>query len=603
MFAALWSAAALAAVFAPVDDYFGISLPYVPPPSSLDLRTEGDALGPLMGLSVSNRIAEARQDPRLAALSEFLQQGNLPLAAMALENIRRTSSPQLWSQLPLGDVYYEMGWFPQAAEFCEQALAFNPSLEGARRVLVAAHIQARKPDAALAAAQKYAALRTDEPLAHYLLARALHAAGRTNDALRAVDSALLLDERRADALQMKAQMLLDAKRPRDAAEAALKCRQVQGLANTEITLLLGRAFAAMSERETAGKYLREAATGKTPRLDAVLTLARFLENTDRKEAITILEAALEKENDSSVLHAELARLYAAELRLADAARERGAAAFLEGRTDDALEAVLDATAADPKHPVNYVKASALLQQRGELKAAENMSAQALAKFPRDPEVVIRHARVLAATGRLDDACKLLDSAPPEVRQHQPVLIERARLHAAKREHRQALELLEPILQITKIPEAFSLAGKWRLETGDIRAARDAYARGLRLVPLNAEMLNGYNYTAMLGGAAPADLLPMARKAAELAPGDPAIADTLGWILAESGGTGEALHILRDVITKLPGNPSATYHLALALSRDGQTDAATKRLREIIGGGKNFPERKDAQSLLDRIAPP
>lgn len=594
----------LAAVFAPIEGYFGVTLPYVPPPSSLDLRVEGDALNSLMRATVSNRLEEARQDPRLAALTEYFQQGNLPLAAMALENIRRTSPPGTWAQLPLGDVYFEMGWYAQAAEFCGQALTVKPDLEGVRRVQVASLILAKQPAAAVAAARGYAEQRRDDPLAHILLARAELSEGRTNEAFHAVAQALLLDERRLDAWQLKAQLLLDARKPKEALEAALKCRQLLGAENPEIALLLGRSFAALNERAQAEKFLREAAGGsQQPRLEASLTLARFLENTDRKAAIKMLEAVREKYAGTAAVHSDLARLYAADLRLADAAHERGAAAFLDGRTDDALEAVLDAVAADPDRVDNHVKASALLQQRGELKAAVKMAQQALVEFPDNADVTARLAVALAADGRLDDAAKLLDGALDSVRESEQVRIERARLYAAGKDYAKALQLLEPLLAASPGAGTCLLAGKWRLETGDTRGARDAYARGLRMSPADAQMINGFVYSTMLGGAPAADLLPMARKAVELAPGDAAVADTLGWVLAESGGHTEALHILEGVVAKMPDNPSAQYHHALALARSGKPALAEPKLRVLVNSGKKFPELKSAQELLTTIATP
>lgn len=595
----LCAACAHGAVFAPTEGHFGISLPYVPPPSALDLRVDGDALGPLMEAS-TNRVFTARQDPRLTALADHFQQGNLPMAAMTMENIRGGSPPGVWSQLPLGDVYYEMGWYAQAVEFCEQALTFKPDLDNVRRVLVASLIQARRGDAAVAAARKYTELRGDDAVAHYLLARALYATGRTNAAMDAVSASLARDDRRPDSWLMKAQLLFESKQPREAIEAATRCQRVAGAGNAEVALLLGRAFAALNDRRQAEAFLREAARGAKPRPEALLALAAFLEDSNRGEAIATLERAVADHPASAPAHAALAKLYAASMRSADAARERSAAAYYEGRIDDALEAALDAIGADPARPDAYVKASSLLQQRGEWKASETMAAKARARFPDDAAVAVRLARVTAAGGRIDEALRLLEEAPPAVKDLAEVRIETARLHAGRKDFARALAIVEPLMAEAASAEIFRLAGNWRLELGRADAARDAYARGLRIAPLNPAFLNGFAYAAMTGGAPAGDLLPLARKAAELAPDDAAVADTLGWVLAESGRAGEAVHVLRGVAARLPDNLSAQYHFALACARDGRAEEAAGKLREVLATGKPFPEQDAARALLGQV---
>lgn len=600
LLAAATTVAASGAVFAPTEGYFGIQLPYVPPPSALDLRVDGDALAPLLGrIGTNDAFVTLPLDPKLGQAADHFRDGNLVLAALAMENLRRGTPPAIWSRMPLGDVYYEIGWYTQAVEFCEQVLAFNPDLEAARRVHVAALVACGQSERAVTAARKYAGLRRNEPVAHYLLACAHYAAGNMDPALDAVNASLLLDDRRTEAWRLKAQLLLAAKRPREAIEAALRCRRVQG-GDTQLTLLLARAFAALNDPRQAEALFREAAQGNPPPREALLALARFLEHTQPGEAIATMERAADAHPNAADVRGYLARLYAAALRGADAARERSAAAYLEGRIDDALEAALDAIDGDPGRPVNYVNASTLLQHRGELKAAASMAEQAAAKFPQDATCVIRLAQVKAADGDRPGAVRVLEGAAPGVRAQPAVQFELARLLASEGGIRRALEIAEPMLASATSPEPFRLVGNWRLAAGRVRDARDAFAHGLKIAPQNTDLINGYVYAAMSGGTPAGDLLPLARKAAELAPGDAEIADTLGWVLAECGKTEEAVHVMEGVLRKLPDHPSAGYHYALACARHGRPEPAAKKLREILAAGKPFPEEAAARALLERI---
>ncbi len=598
--AALWAARAAAAVFAPTEGYFGISLPYIPPASALDLRVEGNALSPLDGTPTNRTFATRPADPQLGAAADYFHQGNLVLAAMEMENLRRSTPPAIWSRMPLGDLYFDIGWYPQAIDFCEQALAFSPDLEGTRRVYIATLIAAGRTKEACAAAEKYAALRRDEPVAHYLLASAKYAAGRIDAALLAVDASLIRNDRRTETWRLKAQLLLEEKRPRDAVEAALRCRNVQG-GGAPILLILGRAFELLDDRKQAESFYREAARGDPPPLEALIALARFREHTDPGASIEAMEKAADVYPNAVEVHQYLAKLYGEALRMPEAAREKSSAAYLEGRVDEALEAALDAIAGDAAQAVNYVNASALLQQRGELKAAESMAEQAQARFPNDAAIAIRLAQVKAARGDGASAVRVLENARPAVVSNPAVRFELARLLAAEGRYDKALEIVEPMMASASSPEAFRLAGNWRLAAGQMKIAQDIYARGLQVAPLNPDLLNGYAYATMSLGGSANDVLPLARKASELVPGDAQIADTLGWVLAESSHTAEAVNVLEQAMKKMPDNLTAGFHYALACARDGQPEKAAKKLKEIIATAKAFPDLQAAHRLLEKVS--
>jgi tetratricopeptide (TPR) repeat protein len=57
---------------------------------------------------------------------------------------------------------------------------------------------------------------------------------------------------------------------------------------------------------------------------------------------------------------------------------------------------------------------------------------------------------------------------------------------------------------------------------------------------------------------------LAERAHELAPADPRIADTLGWILAQNGDYERAIPLLREAAAQLPDNEAIRRHLDEAL---------------------------------------
>ncbi len=63
-------------------------------------------------------------------------------------------------------------------------------------------------------------------------------------------------------------------------------------------------------------------------------------------------------------------------------------------------------------------------------------------------------------------------------------------------------------------------------------------------------------------------LATARQAHQLAPKVPAIMDTLGWILVDSGNTAEGLPLLEQAVASAQASADIKYHYAAALARTG-----------------------------------
>ena len=71
------------------------------------------------------------------------------------------------------------------------------------------------------------------------------------------------------------------------------------------------------------------------------------------------------------------------------------------------------------------------------------------------------------------------------------------------------------------------------------------------------------------------------RAHRLAPKDPAIQDTLGWILVEQGQVDKGLRQLRDARLRDPQNPEIRVHLAAALAKSGRRDEAKREVEELL----------------------
>lgn len=92
-------------------------------------------------------------------------------------------------------------------------------------------------------------------------------------------------------------------------------------------------------------------------------------------------------------------------------------------------------------------------------------------------------------------------------------------------------------------------------------------------------------------------LPTAEKAHAIDPRQPQIADTLGWILLETGNTDRAVSLLQQAAKAVPNDAEVQYHLAAALAKAGQKAQAKAILERLLDAATQFESRAAATALL------
>ena len=128
-------------------------------------------------------------------------------------------------------------------------------------------------------------------------------------------------------------------------------------------------------------------------------------------------------------------------------------------------------------------------------------------------------------------------------------------------------------------------------------ARDAYQK---VLSINPNFIPALNNLAYLDAERLNDLdkaYELARRARDLQGDDPAIADTLGWILSKRGDYQQALLILQDSAEKLPDNPEIQFHLGITVYAMGQTDIAKAALKKAAAAPNNFPGKDESKRRL------
>ncbi len=147
--------------------------------------------------------------------------------------------------------------------------------------------------------------------------------------------------------------------------------------------------------------------------------------------------------------------------------------------------------------------------------------------------------------------------------------------------------------------AHFLAASAELAQGRTKEAAASYRAVLEQDPDHVPALNNLAYVLAGERRTLAAALPYAARAAQLAPGDSAVQDTLGYVLIRTGRTDAGLQVLKQASSLTPDDPSICYHLALGLRDSRDQAGAITYLEKALSRG-DFPERADAAALLAKL---
>ena len=92
----------------------------------------------------------------------------------------------------------------------------------------------------------------------------------------------------------------------------------------------------------------------------------------------------------------------------------------------------------------------------------------------------------------------------------------------------------------------------------------------------------------------------AQQALALAPRSAQVMDTDGWVLFHSGKTQDGIAMLEKARQADSRDPAITFHLASALAQTGEKNRAANLLQDLLKNPVQFPERKQAETLLHEL---
>lgn len=400
---------------------------------------------------------------------------------------------------------------------------------------------------ALASYQQMVKTYPEIPIARYALAQAYLANNQTNQAEDSLNQALNMDPDYADAILLRAETRI---MHGDTAPAIVSLRQlIEQQPNViQARVLLADAYCAQGSFNSALQIYRDLATSylNSPQVPALLGKL-YLQQHQKTEARDAFEKALRLQPDYLPAIEELVNL--------DLSEKQYTAAL---------------------HRVQ----------------------QLVVKNPNQAALQILLGSTFAAQGKANDAETALSKAIRLQPGSQAAYLMLARLYILNQQNQKALDDLQTALD--KDPNdiaALMLMGIVYDSESDYGNARNAYEELLALAPANATALNNLacDYADHLDQLDKA--YPLARQARDVAPKDPSIADTVGWILYRRKEYTAALVLLRESAAKLYAVPIAQYHLGMACYMAGYEMEAKTKLQQALQLAGGFPEKNECEQRL------
>ncbi len=162
------------------------------------------------------------------------------------------------------------------------------------------------------------------------------------------------------------------------------------------------------------------------------------------------------------------------------------------------------------------------------------------------------------------------------------------------------EIEATLLKSPKNQAALMILASIEERQNEYAKAALAYEKVLAFEPNSVAALNNLAY--LLGEQLNQGekAVKLARKARSLAPDNPAVADTLGWVMLKRGDYQQALDLSQEAASRVPDNPEIQFHLGMAHYMMGQTDRARSAFQRALAASHDFPDKAETQRRLSLL---
>jgi tetratricopeptide (TPR) repeat protein len=573
--------------------------------------------------------------------------------ATAIARLKATAGPLDGSpklQVMLASLYARQGNFAAAEEIYEKALKRNPKAWEIHLAWGDLHMLRRNSVRAGEEYQAAADLAPVNSMARVRLARHRWDTGKHAVARQILDDLLKQAPQSGAAALARAEIAL-AERDYDTATGLLGRALKEAPSNLEAFLLLQRvrlaqgktdeaiaAYAKLVEafptaaqgryllglawlqkgdvRKAIGEWERSVALDATHR-DTLRILADLYVRTGQPDlALAVLKPFIARHPHEGFAYALIGAAYGAKkdfVQAVDSYRSfvrltpgnpqgphfLGQALRKLGRDAEATAMFEEALRIDP----GFVNA---LGQLAEMMAARDKKwdaavariGQQIEKVPDAAGVYYLLGSILSQKGDWDKAEGAFQKAVELKPEISAAYLGLSRVYVAMHKEAQALEKIDRALAVNSNDVA-ALMVKGMLLTGRKDRA-NAAAQYQRILTLNPSFVPALNNLACLyqeEDSTRAKAFELAKRARDIAPRDPRVADTLGWAVYDRGDYKWALTLLQEGAGQMADQPEALYHLGMCQAALGDEENARESLSRALALAGTFSGSSDAEEML------
>lgn len=304
-----------------------------------------------------------------------------------------------------------------------------------------------------------------------------------------------------------------------------------------------------------------------------------------------------------------------------------------GDKQGALDSYEKFAAMLPESPLAQYKVAAAQMALGNEPAAIEALKKTIRIEAKFIDAQLALSALLAKKGNFDDALAISrqiqkqdEKSPLGFVQEGDILLAQKKPTLAIQSYERAFKLAKGGQLVTKIHRALILDGKskeadirllqWLKEHPEDNNVRMYFAmhslstqktKQAGIDQLHTILKNDANNVAALNNLAWAyseekdpKSLEYAEKAYKISGDNPAIMDTLGWILVERGNIARGLPLIQKAIAQMPETIEVRYHLAVGLMKSGDKVNAKKEFEQILATNKDFAKKEEVLTMLKQL---
>ena len=509
---------------------------------------QGDKIDAIENLTLASELDPNSQEADIVLILNYLRQNSLDKALLSAEEFVKKQPGNPTAQNMLGKVYLALGQDDRAKEAFESAREISPGDTIANFGLADLALKNHEPERARADYNQILEHHPGDLLTLQKLA-AFEAGQGNITAMRAV-------------LQRAISANPDSVQPR---------------------LLMAKSYLLENQPDQARQMLSNIPENQADN-PLVLSLMGEIQLAlgDNQAASLTLNQLIQAQPDSAEAHFLLAKAYAA-----------------LNKPQELENELLKTIQLSPEHLYARIGLTRLQIHKGEMADAKANLKRLKASAPDNPDVLQLEAAMAEASKDTDKALaayrKRFESSPGT-----QTLIDLVQLEWASGKTQDALQLLQQWIKQHPEDTQSRLALAAAYIKSDRRSdALNQYEAVLKVSANNLLALN--NLAAYLSESNPERALKLAEKAYAIAPDNSTILDTLSLVYLNRGDLSRALRFNERSLENSPDMPLYLLRKASILEAAGNKDEAVTELKSLLRKRQSFPERAQAEQMLQRLS--